>query len=60
MNALLFLIALEFVSTLVLVPISRNVLLASAATLLICGSIDWFMTRVTFYAPLPEGSEAHD
>ena len=59
-NTLLFLIALEFVSTLVLVPISRTVLLASAATLLICSSIDWFMTRVTFYAPQPEGSEAHD
>jgi uncharacterized protein len=59
-NALLFLIALEFVSTLVLVPISRTVLLASAATLLICGSIDWFMTRVTSYAPLPESSEVHD
>jgi len=59
-NVLLFLIALEFVSTLVLVPISRPMLLASAATLLVCGSLDWFMTRVTFYAPLPESSDAHD
>jgi uncharacterized membrane protein YfcA len=59
-NIFLLLIALEFVSTLVLVPISRGVLLASAATLLVCGSLDWFMSRVTLYAPLPEGSEAHD
>ena len=59
-NVLLFLIALEFVSTVVLVPISRTVLLASAATLLVCGSLDWFMSRVEFYAPLPEGSEARD
>jgi uncharacterized protein len=59
-NVLLFLIALEFVSTLILVPISRGVLLASSLTLLICGSLGWFMSRVTFYAPLPEGSEARD
>lgn len=59
-NVLLVLIALEFVSTLVLVPISRRVLLASAVTLLVCGSLDWFMSRATAYVPLPERSEAHD
>jgi uncharacterized protein len=59
-NLLLFLIALEFISTLVLVPISRGVLLASAATLLVCGSLDWIMSRIKVYAPLPESSEARD
>lgn len=59
-NLLLFLIALEFVSTLVLVPISRNVLLTSAATLLVCGTIDWFMSRVKLYAPLPDVNGARD
>ena len=37
-SVLLALIALEFVSTIVLVPISRAVLLASVGTLLVCGS----------------------
>lgn len=59
-DLLLVLIALEFVSTLVLVPISRSVLLVSAATLLVCGSLDWFMSRVKIYAPLPEGNGARD
>ena len=59
-NLLLFLIAIEFVSTLALVPISRGVLLASAITLLVCGSLDWFMSRVTLYAPLPTSEEARD
>jgi uncharacterized protein len=55
-NTLLALIALEFVSTVVLVPISRPVLLISAGTLLICGSLDWFMSRVQEYAPQALGS----
>jgi uncharacterized membrane protein YfcA len=48
---LLFLIALEFLSTLLLVPMSRHVLLASLATLAVCGSIDWAMSRATRYRP---------
>jgi uncharacterized protein len=49
---LLFLIALEFCSTLILVPMSRPVLLASLATLAVCGSIDWAMSRSTRYQPV--------
>jgi uncharacterized membrane protein YfcA len=48
---LLFLIALELCSTLLLVPMSRPVLLASLATLVVCGSIDWAMSRATRYLP---------
>ncbi len=49
---LLFLIALEFLSTLLLVPMSRPVLLASLATLAVCGSVDWAMSRSTRYRPV--------
>jgi uncharacterized membrane protein YfcA len=48
---LLFLIALEFFSTLLLVPMSRPVLWASLATLAVCGTIDWAMSRATRYRP---------
>ena len=59
---LLFLIALEFTSTLLLVPMSRPVLWASFATLVICGSIDWGMSRSIRYRPMtlqlaPEADE---
>jgi uncharacterized membrane protein YfcA len=58
-NVLLTLIALEFASTVVLVPISRAVLLASVGTLLVCGFLDWFMSRVQEYVPpaLESGAE---
>ena len=58
-NVLLALIALEFISTIVLVPISRAVLLASVGTLLVCGLLDWFMSRVEEYLPpaLEPGTE---
>jgi uncharacterized membrane protein YfcA len=59
-NLLLFLIALEFASTLLLVPISRTVFLASTGTLLVCGSLDWFMSRVKLYSPLPQGAETNE
>jgi uncharacterized membrane protein YfcA len=48
---LLFLIALEFLSTAVLVPMSRPVVLASLATLAVCGSIDWAMSQAKHYRP---------
>jgi hypothetical protein len=48
---LLFLIALEFLSTLLLVPMSRPVLWVSLATLVVCGSIDWAMSRARRYRP---------
>ena len=47
----LLLIALEFLSTLLLVPMSGPVLWASLATLAVCGSIDWVMSRATRYRP---------
>jgi uncharacterized protein len=48
---LLFLIALEFLSTLLLVPMSRPVLWASLGTLAVCGCIDWAMSRAKRYRP---------
>jgi len=55
---LLSLIALELFSTLLLIPMSRPVLWASLATLAVCGSIDWAMSRVTRYQPV--GPESPD
>ena len=48
---LLFLIALEFFSTLLLVPMSRSVLWVSLLTLAVCGCIEWAMSRTTRYLP---------
>ena len=48
---LLFLITLEFLCTLLLVPMSPPVLWASLATLVVCGSIDWVMSRAARYRP---------
>jgi len=52
---LLFLIALEFFSTLLLVPMTAPVLWVSLATLIVCGSIDWGMSRSKRYRP--EGAQ---
>jgi uncharacterized protein len=48
---LLLLIALEFLSTLLIVRMSRPVIWASFATLVVCGSIDWGMSRAKRYCP---------
>jgi uncharacterized protein len=56
---LLFLIALEFCSTLLLVPMSRPVLWVSLATLALCGCIDWAMSRATRYRPETLQSPIH-
>jgi uncharacterized membrane protein YfcA len=56
---LLFLIALEFCSTLLLVPMSRPVLWASLATLAVFGSIDWAMSRASRYRPASLVSASH-
>jgi hypothetical protein len=48
---LLFLIGLEFLSTLLLVPMSRAVLFSSAVTLAICAFVNWAMSRATRYRP---------
>jgi uncharacterized protein len=53
---LLFLITLEFLSTLLLVPMSRPVLWVSMVTLGVCGCIEWAMNRSTRYRP--EGLDA--
>jgi uncharacterized protein len=47
----LFLIALELVSTLFLVPMSQPVLWVSLGTLIVFGSVDWAMSRATKYRP---------
>ena len=51
MILLLLLIALEFLSTLLLVPMTRAILLSSAATLAICAFANWAMSRATRYRP---------
>ena len=48
---LLFLIALEFTSTLLLIPMTGSVLWVSLVTLVICGSVDWAMSRAKRYRP---------
>ncbi len=48
---LLVLIALEFVSTLLLVPMSQPVLCVSLVTLIVFGSLDCVMSRTTKYHP---------
>jgi uncharacterized protein len=55
---LLFLIVLEFLSTVLLVPMASSVVGVSLATLVVCGSIDWAMSRAKRYRPqglLPQG-----
>lgn len=59
-NLLLLLIALEVVSTVALVPISRSVLLVSVGTLLVCGYLDWLMSRIKEYVPSAVQSGAQD
>jgi uncharacterized membrane protein YfcA len=50
-HLLLFLIALEFISTVILVPLPLPVVWVSLATLVICGSIDFAMSRARRYLP---------
>jgi len=50
-NLLLLLIALEFLSTLLLGPMSLAILFSSAATLAICAFANWAMSRATRYRP---------
>jgi uncharacterized protein len=61
---LLFLIALEFLSTLLLVPMSRAILFSSAVTLAICAFANWAMSRATRYqpdvSPAPPAEETSD
>ena len=48
---LLFLIALEFTSTVLLVPMAGSVIWVSLVTLIVCGLIDWAMSRSKQYRP---------
>lgn len=56
---LLFLIALEFVSTVLLVPLPLPVLWVSLGTLLVCGSVDLAMSRARRYHPENFSSSHH-
>ena len=55
---LLLLISLEFLSTLLLVPMSRPVLWTSLATLVVCGRIEWAMSRATCGKPMSRANLA--
>ncbi len=48
-NILIFLIAIEFISTIVLIPMSRAVALTAAGTLVVFALLNWFMSRVDVY-----------
>jgi uncharacterized membrane protein YfcA len=48
---LLFLIALEFISTVVLIPLPPRLLLVSLGTLIVCGLLDFAMSRTRTYLP---------
>ena len=50
-HLLLFLIALEFLSTVILVPLPPSVLWVSLGTLVVCGSVDFAMSIVRRYQP---------
>lgn len=63
-NILIGLIAIEFVSTIVLIPMSRTVAITAAVTLAIFGCLNWYMSKVDLYRPslpaptLPSYAEA--
>lgn len=50
-SVLLILISMEFVSTILLVPMSRVVLWTSVLSLGVCGSVAWAMSRCEYYLP---------
>ena len=50
-NALIGLIAIEFVSTLVIIPMSPKVMLTAGLSLAICGLINGAMCRADWYCP---------
>jgi uncharacterized membrane protein YfcA len=58
-GVLLFLIAAEFTSTILIIPMSRKVEITAALCLLFFGTVNWVMSSVKFYtretvAPVPE------
>lgn len=50
-NILIGLIAIEFISTIVVIPMSPMVAGTAAVTLAVCGGINWMMCRAQVYAP---------
>lgn len=48
-NVLIFLISLEFLSTVILIPMSRAVGVTAGATLVVFGLLNWRMARVNYY-----------
>ncbi|MFT4111719.1 sulfite exporter TauE/SafE family protein [Silvibacterium sp.] len=53
-NILIGLITMEFVSTIVLIPMSCAVALTAGGTLVISGLLNWWMSRVQLYRPKDE------
>jgi uncharacterized membrane protein YfcA len=51
-NFLIFLISLEFISTILVVPMSSAVAATAAATLFFCGLLNWYMCRTDIYHPV--------
>jgi len=50
-NMLIGLITIEFLSTIVIIPMSPRVMLTAAFTIGICGFINWLMCRTDLYCP---------
>lgn len=50
-NMLIGLISIEFVSTILIIPMSPRVMLTAALTIGICGFINWLMCRTDIYCP---------
>jgi uncharacterized membrane protein YfcA len=48
-NILISLIAIEFATTLWLIPMSRAVAVTAASTLVVFGTLNWWMSRITYY-----------
>ena len=59
-NILLTLISMEFISTLILVPMSGGVACVAAATLLGCGLLNWYMCNTDIYAPKTATAHVND
>lgn len=57
-NILVGLITLEFVSTIVLIPMSKAVAFTAAGTLVVTGLLNWWMSRVQTYRPKGELAES--
>jgi uncharacterized membrane protein YfcA len=54
-NILVFLIALEFISTIILIPMSAAVGITAVGTLAVFGLLNWQMSRIDYYKRDPIG-----